>query len=493
MRARGQRGPHPLVELGRRPAAPRRTPAGPAAPPRPAPDPRPAAPDCAQAPPGPCCCRWPGHPRPAPGCAGCSSARTLSAGYPGDAPVRRVHSAPSGLDSTNAMYLNCNRRARAQPHPVLTGRPGAGGARYRRGSARSAAGSSRAGRPAAGTSRRRWWPTRCRRPRPGPPQRGHGGQVGDEAAHVRRAALGDLVPQRGQFRIGVGGLLDDAEHRAPGGGDRGDCRGVEGDLGLGVGGGLDRLDVVPLLGGDRLVVPEMAVSFSSLASSGLRPTEAYTVSSATLARSATAVIEVARIMPSGNSWRGRASGLACLGPGAPGRLPMVVAWSSRRSVTRCLDIPMALHATAALGGTGCLRLRPRWSATSSACSSTTMRQQIPPERLARLEYRSRSCLRTASASSGTRPPDGPLAAALGPATVFGVGAVYGLLSSAIVLALPAVRAVRWRDKDPAASAPAPSAGARAGACRDAPARGGVTAACGPRRAGRRTRPAARPR
>ena len=41
--------------------------------------------------------------------------------------------------------------------------------------------------------------------------------------------------------------------------------------------------------------------------------------------------------------------------------------------------------------------------------------------------------------------DGPLAAALGPATVFGAGAVYGLVSSAFVLALPSVRAVRWQD------------------------------------------------
>ncbi len=43
--------------------------------------------------------------------------------------------------------------------------------------------------------------------------------------------------------------------------------------------------------------------------------------------------------------------------------------------------------------------------------------------------------------------DGPLAAAVGPSAVFGVGAVYGLLSSAAVLMLRSVRAVRWRDQN----------------------------------------------
>ena len=43
-----------------------------------------------------------------------------------------------------------------------------------------------------------------------------------------------------------------------------------------------------------------------------------------------------------------------------------------------------------------------------------------------------------------------------PAVVF--GAVYGLLSSAVMLTVPSVRAVRWRDKDrPMAGAPRPAA------------------------------------
>ena len=43
--------------------------------------------------------------------------------------------------------------------------------------------------------------------------------------------------------------------------------------------------------------------------------------------------------------------------------------------------------------------------------------------------------------------DGPLAAAFGPAAVFGVGAAYGLLSSAAVLTLRSVRGVTWAGKD----------------------------------------------
>ena len=184
------------------------------------------------------------------------------------------------------------------------------------------------------------------------------------------------------------------------------------------------------------------------------------------------------------------AGLACLGRHP--RRPMVVAVIATFGYA-LPDIPMALHAAApwvALGAFLC----GAGSATSSAFTSTTMQQQIPPERLARVS--SLTLFPAYGIGVIGYAVDGPLAAALGPAVVFGVGAVYGLLSSAVVLALPAVRAVRWRDKDPVASEPkgrSRSAGAGAGAGADAPARGRVTAACGPRRAGRRTRPAARPR
>ena len=155
------------------------------------------------------------------------------------------------------------------------------------------------------------------------------------------------------------------------------------------------------------------------------------------------------------------AGLACLGR-RPQR-PMMVAVIATFGYA-LPDIPMALHTTApwvALGAFAC----GAGSATSSALTSTTMQQQIPPDRLARVS--SLTLFPSYGIGVVGYAIDGPLAAAIGPATVFGVGAVYGLVSSAVVLALPAIRAVRWRDE--------------------------VTAACEPRPAGRRTPPAARPR
>src|SRR5580698_1451854 len=136
------------------------------------------------------------------------------------------------------------------------------------------------------------------------------------------------------------------------------------------------------------------------------------------------------------------AGLACLGRHP--RRPMVVAVIATFGYA-LPDIPMALHAAApwvALGAFLC----GAGSATSSAFTSTTLQQQIPPERLARVS--SLTLFPAYGIGVIGYAVDGPLAAAVGPATVFGVGAVYGLLSSAIVLALPAVRAVRWRDKAP---------------------------------------------
>jgi hypothetical protein len=57
--------------------------------------------------------------------------------------------------------------------------------------------------------------------------------------------------------------------------------------------------------------------------------------------------------------------------------------------------------------------------------------------------------------------DGPLAAAIGTSAVFAVGAVYGLASSAAVLSMRSVRAVRWRGEDePEVSASSPPRAAR---------------------------------
>ena len=136
------------------------------------------------------------------------------------------------------------------------------------------------------------------------------------------------------------------------------------------------------------------------------------------------------------------AGLACLGRRP--RRPMMVAVIASFGYA-LPDIPMALHAAApwvALGAFAC----GAGSATSSAFSSTTMQQQIPPDRLARVS--SLTLFPAYGVGVIGYTVDGPLAAALGPATVFGAGAVYGLVSSAFVLALPSVRAVRWRDSKP---------------------------------------------
>ena len=137
------------------------------------------------------------------------------------------------------------------------------------------------------------------------------------------------------------------------------------------------------------------------------------------------------------------AGLFCLGR-RPQR-PMVVATLG----TFCYalpDIPMALHTAApwvAAAAFGC----GAGSAIFATFEGTTMQQQIPPERLARVS--SLTLFPAYGIGVIGYAIDGPLAATLGPALVFGVGAVYGLLSSAVMLAIPSVRAVRWLDQTPA--------------------------------------------
>jgi len=120
------------------------------------------------------------------------------------------------------------------------------------------------------------------------------------------------------------------------------------------------------------------------------------------------------------------------------------------------DIPMALHAAApwvAAAAFAC----GAGAAVSSTFSGTAMQQQVPPEMLARVS----SLTMFPSYGIGVigYMIDGPLAAAIGTPVVFGVGAAYGLLSSAVVLTLPAIRAVRWRTSDPGQPDPAPAADA----------------------------------
>ena len=136
-------------------------------------------------------------------------------------------------------------------------------------------------------------------------------------------------------------------------------------------------------------------------------------------------------------------GLLCLGRRP--RRPMVLAMLAMFGYA-APDIPMALHA-------GALWVAPAafacgaCSALSSAMFSTTEQQQIPADRLARVSALSMfSSYGIGVIGYGI---DGPLASAIGAPAVFAAGACYGILSSAIVLSLPSVRAIRWRE--PAAS------------------------------------------
>jgi MFS family permease len=137
-----------------------------------------------------------------------------------------------------------------------------------------------------------------------------------------------------------------------------------------------------------------------------------------------------------------AAGLACLGR-RPQRLMVVATIGS--FCYALPDIPMALHATAPWVAAAAFCCGAG-SAIFNAFEGTAMQQQIPADRLARV--RSLSLFPNYGIGVIGYAVDGPLAAVLGPALVFGVGAVYGLLSSAVMLAIPSVRDVRWADQVP---------------------------------------------
>ena len=149
------------------------------------------------------------------------------------------------------------------------------------------------------------------------------------------------------------------------------------------------------------------------------------------------------------------AGLACIGR-KPAR-PMVVATIG--SFCYALpDIPMALHASApwvAAAAFGC----GAGSALFGTYFGTALQQQVPPEMLARVS--SLTLFPAYGVGVIGYAVDGPLAAAFGASAVFAVGAVYGLASSAAVLSLRSVRAVRWRDEDePPVSVSSPPRAAR---------------------------------
>jgi MFS family permease len=142
------------------------------------------------------------------------------------------------------------------------------------------------------------------------------------------------------------------------------------------------------------------------------------------------------------------------------RRPMVVATIG----TFCYalpDLPMALHSAAGWVAAAAFCCGAG-SATSSIFGGTAVQQQVPPELLARVN--ALSIFPAYGIGVIGYGIDGPLSAAFGPALVFGVGAAYGLLSSAAVLTLRSVRDVTWTDRDE----PAPVRLTAAGPPRAAP-------------------------
>ncbi len=134
-----------------------------------------------------------------------------------------------------------------------------------------------------------------------------------------------------------------------------------------------------------------------------------------------------------------AGGLACLGR-RPSR-PMAVAVLAMFGYATP-DIPMALHAAAPWVATGAF-ICGLGSAASAAYFTAAMQQQVPRDRLARVTSLSMfSSFGIGVIGYGI---DGPLAAAFGVDSVFTVGAIYGFASSALLLTLPSVRGVRWRE------------------------------------------------
>jgi MFS family permease len=135
-----------------------------------------------------------------------------------------------------------------------------------------------------------------------------------------------------------------------------------------------------------------------------------------------------------------AGGLGALGRRP--RRPMVIAMVAMFGYAMP-DIPMALHATVPLVALAAF-VCGAGSAVSGTFFDTAVQQHVPPDKLARVT----SLTMFPSLGVGVigYGIDGSLADVFGARTVFAVGAVYGILSSAVVLALPSVRAVRWREQ-----------------------------------------------
>ena len=113
---------------------------------------------------------------------------------------------------------------------------------------------------------------------------------------------------------------------------------------------------------------------------------------------------------------------------------------------------LALHAPAYGVAAGALAAGVG-SAVSSTFWTTALQQQVPPEMLARAT--AFSLTGSFALGSAAFTVIGPIAAVVGAGTVLGVAAAWGILSPAVVLAVPAVRSVTWRPtRAPAGGDPA---------------------------------------
>jgi len=132
-------------------------------------------------------------------------------------------------------------------------------------------------------------------------------------------------------------------------------------------------------------------------------------------------------------------GLVCLGR-KPSR-PMVLAIAAMFFFT-LPDVPMALHASAPWVAAAAFACGVG-SALSATFFTTTEQQQIAPDKLARVN--SLTLFPAFGIGVIGYAIDGPLAASIGAPAVFAIGAVYGMASTAVVLALKPIRAVRWKE------------------------------------------------
>ena len=111
---------------------------------------------------------------------------------------------------------------------------------------------------------------------------------------------------------------------------------------------------------------------------------------------------------------------------------------------------LALHGPIAAVAAGAL-VAGLGSGLGGAFAATAIQQHVPAEALSRV-----SAFDTVTAFAFgpmAFAAAGPVAAAIGAGTVLGVGAAWSTVSSAVVLALPAIWAVTWR-------LPTPGPGAR---------------------------------